>query len=257
MEPDRGEGRAAPSAEDAARRVDELRARLNDASYRYHVLSDPDISDAEYDEMLQELIRLEGEFPDLVTADSPTQTVGAPPSAVFAPVRHRVPMLSLDNAFAAEELDAWGKRTERAVGQVDAYVCELKIDGIAVSLQYDRGRLVRAATRGDGVVGDDITRNARTIAGVPRRLEVDDPPEFFEVRGEIYFPTAAFERLNEQQAAEGRQVFANPRNAASGALRQKDPHVTAARPLALLCHSSGIAEGLRFAAHSEFLDWCQ
>jgi DNA ligase (NAD+) len=244
------------SAEEAARRSDELRARLNDASYRYHILSDPDISDAEYDEMMRQLIALEQEFPDLVTPDSPTQTVGAPPSGAFAPVRHRVAMLSLDNAFKPEELDAWGKRTERVLGQVEAYLCELKIDGNAVSLQYDRGRLVRAATRGDGFVGDDITPNARTIASIPQRLAVPDPPEVLEVRGEIYFPTAAFEQFNAQQAAEGKQVFANPRNAASGALRQKDPRVTATRPLAMLCHSFGLAEGLRFATHSEFLDWC-
>ena len=245
------------SAEEAARRADELRARLRDASYRYYVLSDPDISDAEYDELMRELIALEHDYPDLVTPDSPTQTVGAPPSAAFAPVRHRVPMLSLDNAFSLEELAAWGKRTEKAVGKVSGYVCELKIDGTAVSLQYERGRLVRAATRGNGLVGDDITPNVRTIKNVPARLALDDPPPVFEVRGEIFYPTAAFEQLNQQMAAAGRQVFANPRNAASGALRQKDPRVTASRPLALLCHSFGQADGLRFASHSEFLAYCQ
>ncbi len=245
------------SVDEAAARVDELRARLTDASYRYYVLSDPDISDAEYDELMRELAALEDQYPDLRTPDSPTQTVGAPPSAAFAPVRHRAPMLSLDNAFTLEELQAWGKRTERSVGEVDAYVCELKIDGVAVSLQYGQGRLARAATRGDGLVGDDITPNVRTIAAVPKRLSLADPPRLFEVRGEIYFPTKAFEVLNEQMAAEGKQVFANPRNAASGALRQKDPHVTASRPLALLCHSFGVAEGLRFASHSEFLACCR
>jgi DNA ligase (NAD+) len=245
------------SLEEAARRVDELRARLRDASYRYHVLSDPDISDAEYDQLLRELGRLEEDFPDLRTSDSPTQTVGAPQAAAFAPVRHRVPMLSLDNAFSQEELAAWGRRTERIVGDVAAYLCELKIDGVAVSLQYERGRLVRAATRGDGRVGDDITPNVRTVSGVPARLTLDDPPEAFEVRGEIYFPTAAFERLNQQQAEEGKQVYANPRNAASGALRQKDPRVTASRPLALLCHSFGLAQRVRFASQSEFLAYCE
>jgi DNA ligase (NAD+) len=245
------------SAEEAARRVDELRARLRDALYRYHVLSDPDISDAEYDELFRELERLEQDYPDLRTDDSPTQTVGAPPTGAFAPVAHRVPMLSLDNAFSTEELAAWGRRTERIVGDVAAYVCELKIDGVAVSLQYERGRLVRAATRGDGMVGDDITPNVRTIANVPDRLTVDDPPPAFEVRGEIFFPTAGFERLNQQQAAEGKQVYANPRNAASGALRQKDPKVTAARQLAMLCHSFGLAEGVRFGSHSEFLAYCE
>jgi DNA ligase (NAD+) len=247
----------AVSAEEAARRVDELRARLRDASYRYYVLSDPDISDADYDEQLRELERLEQEYPDLRTDDSPTQTVGAAQAGAFAPVRHRVAMLSLDNAFSTEELAAWVKRTERIAGQVPAYVCELKIDGVAVSLQYERGRLVRAATRGDGRVGDDITPNVRTVANVPQRLAVDGPPPAFEVRGEIFFPSSGFERLNQQMAEEGRQVYANPRNAASGSLRQKDPKVTGSRQLAMLCHSFGLAEGLRFASHSEFLDYCE
>jgi DNA ligase (NAD+) len=166
-------------------------------------------------------------------------------------------MLSLDNTFSWDELLAWGARAERGAGTVAAWVCELKIDGVAVSLTYERGRLVRGATRGDGYVGDDITPNLRTIAGIPRRLDLPDPPELFEVRGEIFFPTKAFEQLNEQMAAEGKQVFANPRNAASGALRQKDPRITASRPLALLCHSFGAAEGVRFVAHSAFLDFCR
>jgi DNA ligase (NAD+) len=245
------------SVEEAANRVDELRARLTDASYRYYVLSDPDISDAEYDQLLRELGDLEEQYPDLATPDSPTRTVGAPPATAFAPVYHRVSMLSLDNAFSAEELAAWGARTERAVGQVDAYVCELKIDGVAVSLQYEDGRLVRAATRGNGLVGDDITPNVRTIRGVPQRLDLRDPPRAFEVRGEVYFPTGAFEELNRRMADEGKQVYANPRNSASGALRQKDPKVTADRPLRLLCHSFGLAEGIRFASHSEFLKFCE
>ena len=225
--------------------------------YRYHVLSDPDISDAEYDELFRELERLERDYPDLRTDDSPTQTVGAVQAGAFAPVRHRVPMLSLDNAFSTEELAAWGRRTERIVGDVPAYVCELKIDGVAVSLQYERGRLVRAATRGDGRVGDDITPNVRTIANVPQRLALDDPPPAFEVRGEIFFPSSGFEALNQQMTDEGKQVYANPRNAASGSLRQKDPKVTGSRQLAMLCHSFGLAEGMRFASHSEFLDFCE
>jgi DNA ligase (NAD+) len=241
--------------EEAAKRVDEVRARIRDAAYRYYVLSDPDISDAEYDELMRELEGIEADYPDLVTPDSPTQSVGAPPAAAFAPVRHRVPMLSLDNAFSQDELLAWGKRTEKAVDAVDAYVCELKIDGVAVSLQYERGRLVRAATRGNGTVGDDITPNVRTIENVPERLTLDDPPASFEVRGEIYFPTDAFEQLNRQMAAEGKQMFANPRNAASGGLRQKDPKITRSRMLKLLCHSFGLAEGVRFASHSAFLGY--
>ena len=243
--------------EEAAKRVDEVRARIRDAAYRYYVLSDPDISDAEYDELVRELEGIEAEYPDLVTPDSPTQSVGAPHAAAFAPVRHRVPMLSLDNAFSQEELLAWGKRTEKAVDTVDGYVCELKIDGVAVSLQYERGRLIRAATRGNGTVGDDITPNVRTIGNVPERLTLDDPPPTFEVRGEIYFPTDAFEQLNQQMAAEGKQMFANPRNAASGGLRQKDPKITRSRMLKLLCHSFGLAEGVRFASHSAFLKYCR
>ena len=243
--------------EDAAKRVDEIRARIRDAAYRYYVLSDPDISDAEYDELMRELYEIEADYPDLVTADSPTQSVGAPQAAAFAPVRHRVPMLSLDNSFSHDELLAWGKRTEKAVDTVNGYVCELKIDGVAVSLQYERGRLIRAATRGNGTVGDDITPNVRTISNVPERLTLDDPPPVFEVRGEIYFPTGAFERLNQEMAAEGKQVFANPRNAASGGLRQKDPRITRSRMLALLCHSFGLADGVRFASHSGFLKYCE
>ncbi len=243
--------------EDAAKRVDEIRARIRDAAYRYYVLSDPDISDAEYDELMRELEEIEADYPDLVTPDSPTQLVGAPQAAAFAPVPHRVPMLSLDNSFSHEELLAWGKRTEKAVDTVNGYVCELKIDGVAVSLQYERGRLIRAATRGNGTVGDDITPNVRTISNVPERLNLDDPPPVFEVRGEIYFPTDAFERLNQEMAAEGKQVFANPRNAASGGLRQKDPRITRSRMLALLCHSFGLAEGVRFASHSAFLKYCE
>jgi DNA ligase (NAD+) len=240
-----------------ARRIDEVRAKISDANYRYYVLSDPDVSDAEYDEWMVELKSLEAEHPDLVTPDSPTQTVGAAASPSFAPVTHRTRMLSLDNVFDHEQLAAWGERTERGVGEVEGYVCELKIDGVAVSLTYERGRLVQAATRGDGRVGDDITRNVRAISGIPQHLEIDDPPELFEVRGEIYYPTQAFERLNEQQAAEGKQVFANPRNAASGALRQKDPKITGSRPLAMWCHSFGIAQGLQVRSQSEFLAFCE
>jgi DNA ligase (NAD+) len=242
---------------EAAARLDEVRARLNDANYRYYVLSDPDLSDAEWDELMEELRGLEAEHPDLVTPDSPTQMVGAPPSEAFPPVRHRTAMLSLDNAFNDEQLAAWWERATKAVGRIEAVVAELKLDGVAVSLTYERGRLTRAATRGNGVVGEEITRNVRTIASVPERLGIDSPPEVFEVRGEIYYPTESFEQVNKLQAAEGKQVYANPRNAASGALRQKDPRVTASRNLAMLCHSFGVAEGIRFPSHSEFLHYCE
>ncbi len=194
-------------------------------------------------------------FPSCVTPDSPTQTVGGSPADLFAPVTHRAPMLSLDNAFSFDELDAWSARVERAVGHGVAFACELKIDGVACALTYERGVLVRAATRGDGRVGEDITANVRTVEGIPRRLTADDPPAVIEVRGEIYFPVAAFEGLNASLQAGGRRAFANPRNAAAGSLRQKDPKVTASRPLRLWVHSFGAAEGATFDGHLAFLSW--
>jgi DNA ligase (NAD+) len=236
--------------------VEELRERLNYHLYRYHVLDDPEISDAEYDELMNELKRLEERFPELVVPDSPTQRVGMTPADLFAPVEHRMPMLSLDNAFAAQELEAWASRVEREVGEGARYSSELKIDGVAVALTYEKGILTKGATRGDGRVGEDITANVRTVKSVPRRLQMKDPPAYLEVRGEIYLPVKAFERLNEQllEAGQGR-VFANPRNAAAGSLRQKDPKVSASRPLSLWVHSFGYAEGVRFESHSGFLEW--
>ncbi|MGZ8578981.1 MAG: DNA ligase LigA-related protein, partial [Actinomycetota bacterium] len=179
-------------------RVEELRTEINHHSYRYHVLDDPEVSDAEYDDLIRELVELEDRFPVLVTPDSPTQRVGGPPADLFAPVIHRAPMLSLDNAFSFEELDAWGLRIERALGAVPDMACELKIDGVACALTYEDGVLMRAATRGDGRVGEDITANVRTVRGVPPRLLLDDPPAVIEVRGEMYLPVKAFAALNEQ-----------------------------------------------------------
>ena len=238
-------------------RVEELRQQLNYHSYRYHVLDDPEISDAEYDELMKELRSLEERFPELITPDSPTQRVGATPADLFAPVEHRSPMLSLDNVFSREEFEAWAARVERTVGSGAHYSCELKIDGVAVALTYEDGRLTKGATRGDGRIGEDITANVRTVRSVPQRLEVEDPPAYLEVRGEIYLPVKAFERLNEELLAADKRPFANPRNAAAGSLRQKDPKVTASRPLALLVHSFGYADGIRFDSHSGFLDWCR
>jgi DNA ligase (NAD+) len=239
----------------AKRRVEELRDQINYHNYRYHVLDDPEVSDAEYDELMRELKALEEEFPELVTEDSPTQRVGAAPTDLFAPVKHRARMLSLDNVFSQEELEAWGKRVERAIGTGARYVCELKIDGVAVALTYERGRYTQGATRGDGEVGEDITANIRTVRSVPQRLRATSPPPVLEVRGEIYLPVKAFEKLNEELAEEGQRLFANPRNAAAGSLRQKDPGVTATRPLSLWCHGLGWAEGKRFRSHSELLAW--
>jgi DNA ligase (NAD+) len=242
---------------DAKVRVEELREQLNEHSYRYHVLDDPIVSDAEYDDLMRELVALEERFPELVTPDSPTQRVGMTPADLFAPVQHRSPMLSLDNAFSEEELQAWAARVEREVGQGARYSCELKIDGVAVAITYENGRLVQGATRGDGRTGEDITANVRTVRSVPQRLRTTDPPRLLEVRGEIYFPTKAFERLNEQLLEQGARPFANPRNGAAGSLRQKDPKITASRPLSLWCHSFGYADGIRFDSHSGFLAWCR
>jgi DNA ligase (NAD+) len=238
-------------------RVEELRELLNYHAYRYYVLDDPEISDAEYDELMRELRELEEKFPELVTPDSPTQRVGVTPADLFAPVEHRSVMLSLDNVFSEDELKAWAARVERAVGPEVRYFCELKIDGVAVALTYEDGLLVKGATRGDGRVGEDITANVRTVRSVPQRLRVKDPPPVLEVRGEIYLPVKAFEKLNQQLLEAGQRPFANPRNAAAGSLRQKDPKVTASRPLALWVHSFGYAEGIRFESHSGFLRWCR
>ncbi len=239
----------------AQRRVEELRNLINTHDYRYYVLDNPEISDAEYDALVRELRQLEAEFPELITPDSPTQRVGGRPAELFAPVQHRVPMRSLDNAFSVEELDAWAARVERRIGSGADYVCELKIDGLAVSITYENGVLVQAATRGDGLVGEDITANVRTLRSVPMRLRGDSLPRVLEVRGEIYLPVKAFERLNAELAQRGERVFANPRNGAAGSLRQKDPAVTASRPLRLWCYALGLVEGVTFSRHSESLDY--
>ena len=237
-------------------RVEEVREQINHHAYRYHVLDDPDVSDAEYDELVGELQALEDAFPELITPDSPTQRVGAAPNELFAPVQHRAPMLSLDNAFSFEELQAWSQRVAKGLGEeAPSFACELKIDGIACALTYERGVLTRAATRGDGRTGEDITANVRTVAGVPARLAMADPPAIVEIRGEMYLPVKAFALLNEGLLAAGQKPFANPRNAAAGSLRQKDARVTASRPLRLWVHSFGAAEGVSFDSHLAFLDW--
>jgi DNA ligase (NAD+) len=240
---------------EAKLRVEELRELINHHSYRYHVLDDPEVADVEYDELVRELQALEDRFPELITPDSPTQRVGNVPADLFAPVAHLAPMLSLDNAFSFEELESWAARVERRVGDAARFVCELKIDGVACALTYERGALVRGATRGDGITGEDITANVRTVRGVPPKLLLKDPPELIEVRGEMYFPVKAFERLNEELTANGQRPFANPRNAAAGSLRQKDPKVTSSRPLRLWVHSFGAAEGVEFDSHLGFLAW--
>ena len=243
--------------DDAARAAD-LRQQIEHHNVRYHQLDDPEISDGEYDALVRELRTLEEAHPELVTPESPTQTVGADPdTSTFAPVRHLVPMMSLDNAFSFEELLAWGKRMERFIsGDVD-FVSELKIDGLAMSILYEDGRYVRAATRGNGVVGDDVTENVRTIEAVPERLALKGKqlPSVLEVRGEVYMPLRAFEELNQRQGEAGLRLFANPRNSAAGSLRQKDPKITASRELSLFTYQVGAIEGgPRLKRHSETLD---
>jgi DNA ligase (NAD+) len=240
---------------EAKLRVEELRAEIEHHRYRYHVLDDPEVADAEYDELMRDLRALEDRFPELQTPDSPTQTVGGAPAALFAPVEHRAPMLSLDNAFTMEELDAWAARVERSVGDGARFACELKIDGVACALTYERGVLTKAATRGDGRIGEDITANVRTVKTVPRKLIGDDAPGVIEVRGEVFLPVKAFEELNDRLREAGQRAFSNPRNAAAGSLRQKDPKVSASRPLRMWVHSFGFAEGISFDSHLGFLDW--
>jgi DNA ligase (NAD+) len=244
----------AKGSKDAARkRARDLREAIDYHSYRYHVLDDPEVADAEYDALVGELIEIETVWPDLVTPDSPTQRVGAPPSEAFAPVGHRSPMTSLDNCFSLEELLAWGRRVERAIGPPGGFVAELKMDGVAVNLIYEEGQFVTGATRGDGRTGEDITANLKTVGAVPLRLR-KGAPRVLEVRGEVYMQTDDFEKLNERLGEAGLKTFANPRNAAAGSLRQKDPGVTRDRKLSLICHGVGRAEGVRFASHWDVLE---
>jgi DNA ligase (NAD+) len=220
-----------------------LSQTIDEARYRYFVLDAPTVSDAEYDVKMRRLQALEDEFPELRTPQSPTQSVGGTYSTLFTPVDHLERMLSLDNAFSQDEITAWAHRVERDAGLVPAYLCELKVDGLAVNLLYQGGRLVRGATRGDGRTGEDVTPNIRTISVVPSRLVGDDVPETLEVRGEVFFPVADFQGLNESLVEAGKAPFANPRNAAAGSLRQKDPRITASRPLRMVIHGVGRVEG--------------
>lgn len=245
----------AASLDEARARHDELARTIRDARYRYYVLSDPPMPDAEFDARLRELEAIEAAHPELATPDSPTQQVGAPIDSAFPPFTHLEPMLSLDNAFSRAELEAWAERVERGLGTAPDYVCELKIDGVGISLVYRSGVLVTAATRGDGTVGETVTAQALTIDAVPYRLDADEVPSLIEVRGEVYYPVADFERMNAERIERGEAAFMNPRNATSGALRQKDPAVTASRPLSLWCHGVGAVEGRDFARHSELLAW--
>jgi len=243
----------------APERAAELRRQLEYHGHRYYVLDDPEISDVEYDALLNELRDIEREHPELLTPDSPTQRVGGAPLDKFPEVRHLQPMLSLANARNEEELAAWVVRSERYLARQGVemgdvrFVTEPKIDGLAISLVYEDGVLVRGATRGNGEVGEDVTQNLRTIGAIPLRIE--DAPRLIEVRGEIYLPLAAFAKLNEQRAEAGEPTFANPRNSAAGSIRQLDPQLAASRPLSIWCYSVGATDGVEFETHYESLEW--
>ena len=239
---------------DPSDEIDALRAEIAEHNRRYFELDEPSISDAEFDALMRRLRELEADNPDLLTPDSPTQQVGGAVSSLFAPVRHLVPMMSLDNAFALEELLAWGQRLGRRAAEVSSFVCEPKIDGVAMSLRYENGRYAQAATRGDGRVGEDVTENVRTIAAVPDTL-VGDVPAVVEVRGEVYMPISSFEALNRRQEEAGGRRFANPRNSAAGSLRQKDARITGSRDLSIFTYQLGAHEGgPRFRTHTETLE---
>src|SRR5437660_5699365 len=233
------------------KRVTELREQLEKANYEYHVLDQPTIADEAYDALMRELQSLEAAHPELVTPESPTQRVGAPASTRFAPVQHAAPMLSLSNAFNEEELRAFDQRVRKLLGRDDiGYVCELKIDGLAINLTYQDGKFVQGATRGDGLVGEDVTGNLRTIKSIP--LTLREPVKGrLDVRGEVYLPTASFEATNKERVARGEPACANTRNAAAGAVRQLGPRATATRNLAMWAYS---AAGLDVTSQTELLE---
>ncbi|MBI5202455.1 MAG: NAD-dependent DNA ligase LigA [Elusimicrobia bacterium] len=237
--------------------VERLREEIRGHDHRYYVLSAPSVSDAEYDKLFRRLRELEEQHPELRSPDSPTQRVGAPPAAAFAPVTHKVPMLSLDNAFGADEFREWHAKAVRLLGrEPSGYAVEAKIDGVSCSATYLGGRLAVAATRGDGETGEDVTPNVRTIRNLPLTLR-GAAPEVFEVRGEVYMDRETFKQVNEGQKKLGKEPFMNPRNCTSGSLRQKDPRVTAGRGLRFFAHSYGQLHGESFSAHSEFLALCR
>src|SRR2546425_3379406 len=257
-----GDGQAARNmkmaraSRDVRQEVERLRREIEHHNYRYYVLDDPIVSDAEYDDLFRRLEALEAEHPELASPDSPTQRVGAGPLEKFETVRHRHPMLSLSNITTPEEMAEFDARIRKFLNRERIeYVGEPKIDGVAVELVYEDGVLATGSTRGDGVVGENVTPNIRTIRSVPLRLHrgAHPIPELLEVRGEVYLPIEAFRRLNREREEAGQPVFANPRNAAAGSLKQLDPAVTAARALDFVCHGVGEIRGARFATHWETL----
>jgi len=248
--------KSAGPPEKAVARTAELRELLERYNYRYHALDDPEVPDAEYDRLMLELRALETEFPQLLVPDSPTMRVGAAPIAAFGAVKHRVAMLSLDNAFSDDEVRDFDRRIHERLSLSGAirYSAEPKLDGLAISARYENGAFVQGATRGDGETGEDITQNLKTIQALPLKLRGAAVPRVLEVRGEVFMPFAGFKRFNEEAAARGEKSFINPRNAAAGSLRQLDPRMTAARPLDLFIYGVGVIEGGELAPrHSETL----
>ena len=242
------------------RRIEQLRSEINRHNYLYYVLDSPEISDADYDALMNELKGLEEQYPELVTPDSPTQRVGAPLSEKFAPVPHTVPMLSLDDAFSPQEVIAFDQRVKKFLNssQEISYMLEPKMDGLAVELVYENGILIQGSTRGDGFVGEDVTANLRTIRSVPLRLMAPlegTIPERLEARGEVFMHLADFRELNRKREEAGEQPFANPRNAAAGSLRQLDPAVTASRPLDIFLYGVGVVSGKEFKTQEEILEY--
>jgi DNA ligase (NAD+) len=248
---------ATRTQKDVQKRLDELREEVNHHLHRYHVLDEPEISDADYDRLYDELKALEDEHPDLITPDSPTQRVGAPPSERFQKVEHLTPMGSLEKVTDDESLFKWADDVRKRLDSEEpvAYVIEPKIDGLAVSLTYENGLLTRGATRGDGIQGEDVTVNLKTIRAIPLRMQGGGQPAVAEVRGEVYLPLSGFRELNERIAELGQKLAPNPRNAAAGSLRQKDSSITASRPLSIWVYGLGAAEGLQLSSHWEELEW--
>ncbi len=249
---------------DIKAQIDTLRTELNYHNYRYYVLDDPDVPDAEYDELFRQLLSLENIHPELITSDSPTQRVGATPLSAFGEIKHEVAMLSLANAFDRTEVENFGRRIAEILDISDVenikFTAEPKLDGLAISLLYVDGIFIRAATRGDGEIGEDVTQNVRTIKAIPLKLIGANIPERIEVRGEIYMPKAGFEALNERQRTSGQKLFANPRNAAAGSLRQLDAKITATRPLSMYCYGVGVLQGVQlpgsqFEALQQLKSW--
>lgn len=245
----------------AAQRIAELTDLIHHHDFRYYVLDDPEVSDAAYDTLMRELQKLEEEFPEFRQSNSPTQRVGGKVADMFQKVKHRVPMLSLANALAEQEFTDFDERVHRFLelesGAPIEYFSELKFDGLSINLTYEKGELVCAGTRGDGETGEDVTQNIRTIRSIPLRLNSKKPPKLIEIRGEVILPIAEFEKLNKEQEKKGEKLFANPRNAAAGSLRQLDSRITASRPLTAFFYGMGEVDGMRFTKMSEYEDCLQ